>query len=113
VIEFGRVCVVDEMSASIEINLAPDAAVFSGHFPGHPILPGVVQVDWAIRAARALLKCDRAVCAIENLKFQRVIGPNLDVMLHISYVPLKQQLLFRYESYEGVHSSGRGIFGDA
>jgi predicted hotdog family 3-hydroxylacyl-ACP dehydratase len=32
------------------VEIRPDAALFEGHFPGRPILPGVVLIELAVRA---------------------------------------------------------------
>jgi len=35
----------------LELAVAPDLPCFEGHFPGVPVLPGVVQLDWRFASA--------------------------------------------------------------
>jgi 3-hydroxymyristoyl/3-hydroxydecanoyl-(acyl carrier protein) dehydratase len=39
-------------SATYRLRVPPTLEHFRGHFPGFPILPGVVQLDWAVRFGR-------------------------------------------------------------
>ncbi|MEJ6005054.1 AMP-binding protein [Paucibacter sp. AS339] len=98
-----------------ELSLIAEAGLpqFDGHFPGHPVLPGVAQVDWAIRFGRELFALPPRFCALEGLKFQQVITPGLALTLTLSFKPEQGQLSFKYSSSRGVHASGRVLFGPA
>ncbi|ABD71686.1 conserved hypothetical protein [Rhodoferax ferrireducens T118] len=39
----------------VALPFAADHPVFAGHFPGHPIVPGVLLLDWAQAAIEAQL----------------------------------------------------------
>lgn len=56
-----------------EIEIPEGSPFFSGHFPGHPILPGIVQLALAFPGA--------AVSEVRSLKLRRTVGPGdrLDV----------------------------------
>lgn len=51
-----------------------DHPAFAGHFPGQPILPGVVLIDGALRAARERQPEVRA-WTIAQAKFLRPVRP--------------------------------------
>jgi 3-hydroxyacyl-[acyl-carrier-protein] dehydratase len=44
------------MKGEFQISVAPDHPSFAGHFPGLPILPGVVLLDEVIRALAGVLE---------------------------------------------------------
>ncbi|MGO4330501.1 AMP-binding protein [Cupriavidus sp. 2TAF22] len=105
----------DAMSASAELDISEDLAVFDGHFPGSPIVPGVAQVDWVMALAPARLPVPpRAQFRrLETLKFQAVIMPGTTVQLALTWQPERNALAFRLSSAQGPHASGRIVFGDA
>ena len=56
-------------------SVAPGHPVFAGHFPGHPIVPGVMLLDHAIRLAAGSLANSPGVWQIANAKFLSPVGP--------------------------------------
>ena len=62
-----------------------DAAqpVFAGHFPGHPILPGVFQLEMARVAAEVILNGAMRVREITKAKFRRPILPAETIRLEL------------------------------
>jgi acyl-coenzyme A synthetase/AMP-(fatty) acid ligase len=100
-----------ESHALFELTSPPDLFYFDGHFNEAPILPGVVQVDWAIACGRQCFDLPPVFKAIHALKFQRVIEPEVPVTLELVHEPHKSSLTFRMSSRDGQHASGRILFG--
>lgn len=97
----------------LELTVPPDLLYFDGHFPGSPILPGVVQVDWAIARGRAYFDMPPVFRDIAMLKFQQVIAPGATAQLELAWDPAKSSLQFKYLSEAGQHASGRVLFAAA
>jgi acyl-CoA synthetase (AMP-forming)/AMP-acid ligase II len=99
--------------AAVSLQIVPQLRVFEGHFPGVPVLPGVVQLDWAIAFGRQAFALPRRFLRAEQLKFQQPVLPPLQLELELEWKAESQQLHFRFASQAGQHSSGRLVFGDA
>ncbi len=81
-----------------------DLPFFEGHFPGHPILPGVVALGWLLAGAERFLGRPLGAVALLNVKFHVVILPGARVEL--SVVPKSGgRLLGTLRSEAGVHAS--------
>jgi acyl-coenzyme A synthetase/AMP-(fatty) acid ligase len=52
-----------------------DLPCLSEHFPGNPVVPGVLQLDWALEMAEELLERALRVECIESLKFLSPLLP--------------------------------------
>jgi len=100
-------------AAVLVLPLEPDLVAFDGHFPQAKILPGVVQLDWAIHYAREAFAMPPRFERMDALKFQHVARPGDRLQLTLGWDALKSVLSFRYVSDHGVHASGRVVFGDA
>lgn len=95
---------------SLELELDPDLVVFDGHFPQFAILPGVAQLDWAVRFGREAFAIRSGILRVEALKFQRVARPGDRLRLELHWQAGCRTLKFRFQSGLGLHSSGRVIF---
>ena len=58
----------------VPLPFTADHPVFSGHFPGHPIVPGVLLLDWAQAAIEAQL--GQSVQALAEAKFHSPATPD-------------------------------------
>jgi 3-hydroxyacyl-[acyl-carrier-protein] dehydratase len=72
------------MRSETTLQIAADHPAFAGHFPGAPIVPGVVLLDAAVLAATRLLhpgtgvgpQADSpAACSVASAKFLKPVGP--------------------------------------
>ncbi|MCF7749249.1 AMP-binding protein [Bacillus subtilis subsp. subtilis] len=100
-------------AAVLLLPLGPDLIAFDGHFPQAKILPGVVQLDWAIHYARDVFAMPPRFERMDALKFQHVARPGDCLQLTLGWDAATSVLTFRYVSDHGVHASGRVVFGDA
>ena len=57
------------MSTLIHWTVPVDHPAFAGHFPGTPILPGVVLLDWALQAITDASGIALQNCTINSVKF--------------------------------------------
>jgi 3-hydroxymyristoyl/3-hydroxydecanoyl-(acyl carrier protein) dehydratase len=92
---------------SLQLAVPPDLAYFSGHFPKAPVLPGVVQVDWALSLGRQLMNLPEKFAGMEVLKFQQLVRPGDEIQLHLRFDPARGKLYFAYRNETATCSSGR------
>ncbi|MDR2207502.1 MAG: AMP-binding protein [Azoarcus sp.] len=83
---------------------------FDGHFPQLAILPGVTQIDWALRLAQRHFPVEGSFSGLHQLRFQRILRPDDEVSLTLRFSPEKNEVRFAYTSAHGVHSQGRASF---
>jgi len=91
----------------LRLAVSADLACFTGHFPKTPVLPGVVQIDWAIVLAAPLLDSGRRFAGMEVLKFQQLVRPGDTLDLSLRLDRERGKLYFSYSSAGQACSSGR------
>ncbi|MEW5248599.1 AMP-binding protein [Microbulbifer sp. 2201CG32-9] len=104
---------LSESNAKLTLRIPANLACFPGHFEGTPVVPGVVQIDWAIHYGREMFGVLGCFSAMEVIKFKRLLMPRERVTLEMNYNPVKNKLKFCFravdrEAYE--YSSGRLCF---
>jgi 3-hydroxyacyl-[acyl-carrier-protein] dehydratase len=68
-------------------------SILEGHFPGHPILPGVIQIEMMAQAASFLVihclekpiiqaKLDVQLLGVDGARFRKPIIPPMDLEIH-------------------------------
>ncbi|MCZ8175479.1 MAG: AMP-binding protein [Burkholderiaceae bacterium] len=76
----------DALNSGPRFRVAPDHPAFAGHFPGHPVLPGVALLAYVMRA----LAADAALAArlgaqpqIAQAKFLAPVGPGAQLEVRL------------------------------
>jgi len=100
-------CTESENSVELLLKVDADIHYFLGHFEGHPILPGVAQIDWVIFFAKQYLNIFSIFDGMEVIKFQVPILPDSEITLILKWDKEKAKLYFTYLSDLGKHASGR------
>jgi 3-hydroxyacyl-[acyl-carrier-protein] dehydratase len=72
------------MQARAGLEIAADHPAFAGHFPGAPIVPGVVLLDETLRALASLCGVPLGCCTIREAKFKSALRPGEPLALEAS-----------------------------
>lgn len=68
------------------LTIEPWHPALPGHFPGNPIVPGVVLLDRVLEIVQAGFARDGYVCRIPWAKFQKPLLPDQQVMVGLEAV---------------------------
>ncbi|WP_175733079.1 AMP-binding protein [Burkholderia ambifaria] len=96
-----------------ELRVPPTLAHFDGHFPGLPILPGVVQIDWAARLAGREMPAVQEIRSIEHLKFKAPVPPGAVLALRLAHDPVRGHTRFAFRCGGRECTSGVLVHGAA
>jgi 3-hydroxymyristoyl/3-hydroxydecanoyl-(acyl carrier protein) dehydratase len=98
----------DGDTVTVQLFVPATLEHFTGHFPGFPILPGVVQVDWAVRLARRHFGGLQASYGLDAFKCRAPVRPETHLTLTLASDP--GRLRFAYADGERAISSGTVLF---
>ncbi len=90
----------------LDMSVPETLLYFDGHFPGFPVLPGVVQIDWAVRMADRHLETAIGAACKFRVKFSSVISPRTRLTLSLRRSHGGGRLTFEYRSGDRLISSG-------
>lgn len=96
-----------------QLEIPPDLACFPGHFPTAPVLPGVLQVQWAQQLGRQVLALPPRFGGMEVLKFQQLLRPGDLCQLSLRWDAERGKLYFAFTRGDAACSSGRILLGAA
>jgi 3-hydroxyacyl-[acyl-carrier-protein] dehydratase len=95
----------NQMEATI--NLLADHAIFSGHFPGQPVLPGVCMMEMVAEVMGVYLKSSFRISGGPLIKFLRMIDPRINPLIHLE---IKYQSSSQTTLVTGRIFSGSDVF---
>lgn len=96
-------------TAELDLFVPGSLDFFPDHFPRIGILPGVVQVDWAIGFGRRHLDVAGTFRGLRALKFVNPILRDSAVVLALDATK-PGELAFAYRAGDKAFSSGRALF---
>ena len=90
-----------EIDASLVFG--PGFPAFEGHFPGNPILPGIIQLASVRVLASMFLRRSLVSSSLSNIKFRDMIRPGQEVRVRLYGAEKGQGWKVRFE-INGVHN---------
>ncbi|CDK98466.1 conserved protein of unknown function [Magnetospirillum gryphiswaldense MSR-1 v2] len=91
---------------ALDLYLDPDLLWFQGHFPHLPLLPGVVQLDWALLLAGRHLGLAAQYTDRFQVKYKAGLFPGDQVTLVLRHDRAKGRLGFEYRRDGALCSNG-------
>jgi 3-hydroxyacyl-[acyl-carrier-protein] dehydratase len=94
---------VNEMGFTTTIKLNPDHVVYSGHFPGHPVTPGVIQLQIVHELSERHFRRSLRLLTMSQSKFLEILNPEQTphLIIHIEFTRADELL----------HVKARGEYG--
>lgn len=77
-------------------NVTINEEFFQGHFPGHPIMPGVLMIEGMAQTLGVLMMTPGAVpyfMSIENAKFRKPVRPGDQLRYEIEVLKVKGKVI--------------------
>lgn len=107
----------DNNTILLALKIPENLAYLEGHFTNSPLVPGVVQLHWAVIYSRQYFDLNPTGPSLEvgqasQIKFSYPIFPNKEILLTLVHHPEKRTIIFEYTSKSNseidiTHSKGR------
>jgi len=78
---------------------------FAGHFPGHPILPAIVEVMTAVSLVAQQSGCRQRLVGVEDAKFLVPVRPNQEILVRCRTRSVRGKLLYDAQLSVAGHTS--------
>jgi 3-hydroxyacyl-[acyl-carrier-protein] dehydratase len=91
---------------TVNLSISRLHPAFAGHFPGAPIIPGVVLLDAALHELKRGTACAAFNCEISSTKFHSIVRPGEALTLEHEACP-DGSLRFVIRSVNRMVASGR------
>lgn len=102
-----RIAVAGPGQLDVDLVVPYDLRVFAGHFQALPLLPGVVQIAWALELAQRHLAGVGRFRGITAVKFRRPVRPGMPLQLALRWTAAACELTFEYRHGAMIASIGR------
>ncbi len=82
-------------------NLTMNELFFQGHFPGNPIMPGVLQIEAMAQTAGCVVmaakdyenrKCSVLFMAVDGVKFRKPVRPGDQLKMYVEKVKMHRNI---------------------
>lgn len=104
-------CRLEHNGVKLDLRIQPELVYFKGHFPGHPILPGVTQLAWTEQYGKLFFAIEQPFLTMEVVKFKKIIQPDALITMTLEWKADSGKLYFDLSSASESHSSGRMVYG--
>ena len=78
----GRYCFGDDFTG------------FAGHFPGHPILPAIVEILTVLSLISEQTGCRQRLVAVDDAKFLHPVQPNQELIVRCRERTIRGKILY-------------------
>ena len=89
---------VPQGSIGLRVQVAADNPYFRGHFPGKPVLPGIVQLMMVERLLKTALGDGCQAVEFRRVRFSAPIGPRAELRVEVTRSGTAGHGSFRIES---------------
>ena len=63
------------MRVMVSLQVPASHPIFGGHFPGRPIVPGVMLLEWVLEEVARTRQCAPSALRLREAKFFTPLGP--------------------------------------
>jgi len=91
-------------------RVGDDHPALAGHFPGHPVVPGVLLLDRVVRHVAALHPEAGAVTGFRGVKFHAPLGPECDFRIELETTEGRESFRFCVVSGTTLIAQGTGLW---
>lgn len=99
----------DGSRACLSLDIGADLAWFRGHFPDQPVLPGVIQLHWAVLVGQTCFGITGVPTEVKRLKYKNIVTPPQILELVVSS-HAAGEIQFDFSNNEVRYSEGRLVF---